>query len=72
MAVFGQLQFVLAMLQSVVGLQASILLCAALFLVAILICVFVDQARGQLSAAECEERNGRRVGHCAPDRSFRG
>jgi MFS transporter, UMF1 family len=49
----------LGLLQTVVGLQASILLCAALFIVAILICLAVDQARGQRAAAEWEARNGR-------------
>ncbi len=49
----------LGLLQSVVGLQASILLCAALFVTAILICLGVDQARGQRAAAEWEARNGR-------------
>ncbi|MGR2740032.1 MFS transporter [Billgrantia sp. Q4P2] len=48
----------LGLLQSVVGLQASILLCAALFIVAILICLAVNQARGQQAAVEWEERNG--------------
>ena len=48
----------LGLLQSVVGLQASILLCAALFIAAILICLFVDQTRGQQAAAEWEARNG--------------
>ncbi|MEQ5803115.1 MFS transporter [Halomonas sp. H10-9-1] len=49
----------LGLLQSVVGLQASILLCAALFIIAILVCLAVDQARGQRAAAEWEARNGR-------------
>ncbi|MBB3192379.1 MFS transporter [Halomonas cerina] len=48
----------LGLLQSLVGLQASILLCAALFLVAILVCLFVDQARGQQAARDWETRNG--------------
>ncbi|MGQ4878144.1 MFS transporter [Billgrantia sp. LNSP4103-1] len=47
----------LGLLQSVVGLQASILLCAALFIVAMLICLAVDQARGQRAAAEWEARH---------------
>lgn len=46
----------LGLLQSVVGLQASILLCAALFIVAILICLTVDQARGQRAAEAWERR----------------
>ncbi|GEK46768.1 MFS transporter [Bisbaumannia pacifica] len=40
----------LGLLQSLVGLQASILLCAALFVVAILVCLFVNQPRGQRAA----------------------
>jgi UMF1 family MFS transporter len=51
----------LGLLQSVVGLQASILLCAALFIVAMLICLAVNQARGQQAAAEWEARNGATV-----------
>ncbi|MEQ4539563.1 MFS transporter [Halomonas desiderata] len=51
----------LGLLQSVVGLQASILLCAALFIVAMLICLAVNQARGQRAAAEWEARNGTAV-----------
>ncbi|MGM1052689.1 MAG: MFS transporter [Pseudomonadota bacterium] len=47
----------LGLLQTVVGLQASILLCAALFIFAILICLAVDQARGQRAAAAWEARN---------------
>jgi UMF1 family MFS transporter len=47
----------LGLLQSVVGLQASILLCAALFIVAMLICLAVDQTRGQRAAAEWEACN---------------
>jgi len=47
----------LGLLQSVVGLQASILLCAALFITAILICLFVDQARGQQAARDWESRD---------------
>ncbi|MDT8880633.1 MFS transporter [Halomonas saccharevitans] len=48
----------LGLLQSLVGLKASILLCAALFIVAILVCLFVDQARGQQAARDWETRNG--------------
>ncbi|WP_445158586.1 MFS transporter [Halomonas sp. E14] len=51
----------LGLLQAVVGLQASILLCAALFLVAMTICLAVNQARGQRAAAEWEARNGQAV-----------
>ncbi|WP_104205179.1 MFS transporter [Billgrantia saliphila] len=48
----------LGLLQSVVGLQGSILLCVGLFVVAILICLAVDQARGQQAASDWERRNG--------------
>ncbi|PMR75898.1 MFS transporter [Billgrantia endophytica] len=48
----------LGLLQSVVGLQASILLCAALFIIAILICLVVNQSRGQQAARDWEARNG--------------
>ncbi len=48
----------LGLLQTVVGLQASILLCAALFVVAMMICLAVNQARGQQAAAAWEARNG--------------
>ncbi|MDN3553870.1 MFS transporter [Halomonas almeriensis] len=44
----------LGLLQSVVGLQASILLCAVLFLIAIAICLGVDQARGMEAARQWE------------------
>tara|TARA_B100000700_G_scaffold267573_3_gene307524 strand:+ start:30201 stop:31595 length:1395 start_codon:yes stop_codon:yes gene_type:complete len=44
----------LGLLQSVVGLKASILLCAALFVMAILICLAVDQARGCRAAQQWE------------------
>ncbi|MCW4152554.1 MFS transporter [Halomonas sp. 18H] len=44
----------LGLLQSVVGLQASILLCAALFVIAIAICLGVDQARGMEAARQWE------------------
>ncbi|WP_043529425.1 MFS transporter [Litchfieldella xinjiangensis] len=47
----------LGLLQSVVGLQASILLCAALFMVAIAICLGVDQARGERVAETWERRS---------------
>ncbi|WP_136248062.1 MFS transporter [Halomonas borealis] len=49
----------LGLLQSVVGLRASILLCVVLFLVAILICLGVDQARGMQAARDWEARHGR-------------
>ncbi len=48
----------LGLLQTVVGLQASILLCAALFIVAILVCLAVNQARGQRAAEAWAARNG--------------
>lgn len=48
----------LGLLQSVVGLQASILLCAALFIVAIVICLAVNQARGQRVASDWERHHG--------------
>jgi UMF1 family MFS transporter len=47
----------LGLLQSVVGLQASILLCVALFLIAILVCLGVNQARGQQAALDWETRD---------------
>ncbi|WP_330859520.1 MFS transporter [Aidingimonas lacisalsi] len=40
----------LGVLQSLVGLRASILLCAVLFIVAVLICLVVDQQRGEDAA----------------------
>lgn len=46
----------LGLLQSAVGLQASILLCAVLFVIAIVICLWVDQARGQQAAKDWEVR----------------
>ncbi|WP_246131763.1 MFS transporter [Pistricoccus aurantiacus] len=46
----------LGLLQAVVGLKASILLCAALFILAILICLSVNQARGQRAAEAWERR----------------
>ncbi|MFM9272174.1 MFS transporter [Halomonas elongata] len=48
----------LGLLQSVVGLQASILLCAALFIIAIVICLGVSEARGMRAARAWEARNG--------------
>ncbi len=47
-AMFGVVA--LGLLQSVVGLQGSILLCAFLFVVAIIICLPVNQERGQAEA----------------------
>src|SRR5699024_6023305 len=44
----------LGLLQSVVGLQASILLCAVLFIIAIVICLAVHQPRGECAAASRE------------------
>lgn len=46
----------LGLLQSAVGLQASILFCAALFVIAIVICLWVNQARGQQAAKDWEIR----------------
>jgi len=40
----------LGLLQAEFGLQQSVLFCAALFLVAILVCLFVDQSRGEKAA----------------------
>jgi len=40
----------LGLLQAEFGLQQSVLFCAALFLVAILVCLFVDQRRGEKAA----------------------
>ena len=40
----------LGLLQAEFGLQQSVLFCAALFLVAILVCLFVDQTRGEKAA----------------------
>ncbi|MCK8515448.1 MFS transporter [Methylonatrum kenyense] len=47
----------LGLLQAAVGLQASILFCAALFIMAMLICLAVSQARGQARAEEWDSRN---------------
>ncbi|XAW61287.1 MFS transporter [Halomonas sp. Bachu 37] len=44
----------LGVLQTLVGLQASILLCAALFITAMVICMRVNQARGCLAAKQWE------------------
>ncbi|HSH49541.1 MAG TPA: hypothetical protein VK991_13250 [Halomonas sp.] len=38
------------------GLQASILFCAALFVIAIAICLWVNQARGQQAAKDWDAR----------------
>ncbi len=40
----------LGLLQAEFGLQKSVLFCAALFLIAILVCLFVDQNRGEKAA----------------------
>src|SRR5690606_15774270 len=53
----------LGMLQSLVGLQSSVLLCAAFFIIAILICLKVNQARGQGAAREWELKRN----HITPD-----
>lgn len=47
----------LGLLQSLVGLQASILLCAALFMAAVLICLMVNQARGERAARTWERQH---------------
>ncbi|WP_027967676.1 MFS transporter [Halomonas halocynthiae] len=47
----------LGLLQSVVGLQASILFCAALFFIAIIICLWVNQSRGQQAAKNWDARH---------------
>ncbi|MCP1313622.1 MFS transporter [Halomonas sp. 707D7] len=44
----------LGVLQALVGLQASILLCAGLFIIAMLICVGVDERRGRQAALDWE------------------
>ncbi|NLC20683.1 MAG: MFS transporter, partial [Halomonadaceae bacterium] len=49
----------LGLLQSLVGLQASILLCAGLFIMAILICLAVNQTRGQQAAQAWQARHAR-------------
>ncbi len=54
--VFGILG--LGLLQNVVGLQASILFCALLFFLAIVICSGVSQRRGRAAAQAWDERNG--------------
>ena len=53
----------LGVLQSLVGLQSSVLLCAAFFIIAILICLKVNQARGQGAAREWELKRN----HITPD-----
>lgn len=45
----------IGLLQSVVGLQASVLLCAAFFIIAIFICLGVNQQRGQQAARDWEQ-----------------
>ncbi|MEX0660784.1 MAG: MFS transporter [Balneolaceae bacterium] len=46
----------LGLLQAQFGLQKSVLFCAALFLVAIVVCLFVNQERGELVADQFEEK----------------
>ncbi|MEX2600337.1 MAG: MFS transporter [Balneolaceae bacterium] len=53
--VFGILG--LGMLQAQFGLHRAILFCAALFLVAILVCLFVNEKRGEKAADSYQERN---------------
>lgn len=45
----------LGLLQAQFGLQKSVLFCAALFLIAIVVCLFVNQKRGELMADQFEE-----------------
>lgn len=47
----------LGLLQAEFGLQRSVLFCAFLFLIAIVICLFVDQKRGELAADDYHEQN---------------
>lgn len=47
----------IGLLQAEFGLQSSVLFCAFLFLIAILICLFVNQKRGEKSADEYHEQN---------------
>ncbi len=46
----------LGLLQAVVGLQASVLFCALLFIIAIVICLAVSQSRGRAAAHEWDAR----------------
>ncbi len=51
----------LGLLQAQFGLQQSVLFCAALFLAAIFVCLFVNQKRGELAAdAYDDERENRK------------
>jgi MFS transporter, UMF1 family len=47
----------IGLLQAEFGLHQSVLFCAFLFLIAIVICLFVDQTRGENSADEYHEQN---------------
>jgi len=47
----------LGLLQAVVGLQASILLCAALFITAIVVCLAVNQHRGRQAAEDWDSQH---------------
>jgi MFS transporter, UMF1 family len=47
----------IGLLQAEFGLHKSVLFCAFLFLIAIVICLFVDQTRGEISADEYHEQN---------------
>ena len=49
----------LGLLQAEFGLQQSVLFCAFLFLVAIVICLFVNEKRGEQSADQYHEQNFR-------------
>lgn len=44
----------LGLLQSLIGLQAAVLICAVFFIIAILICLGVNQQRGQQAAGDWE------------------
>ena len=49
----------LGLLQAEVGLHMSVLFCAFLFLIAIVICLFVNEARGEKAADDFQEqKNG--------------
>ena len=46
----------LGLLQAQFGLHRSVLFCAILFLIAIFICFYVDEKRGELAADNFEEQ----------------
>lgn len=47
----------LGLLQAQFGLHSSVLFCAALFLIAIIACLFVNEKRGELAADTFQEQN---------------